>query len=79
VEKVALNFGQPNQQDLDHLTLAEAQRYLLEGQFPAGSMRPKIEAVVDFVQSGGPYAVITNPPNLLAALEGKAGTQILPG
>jgi carbamate kinase len=79
VEKVALNFGQPNRQDLDHLTLAEAQRYLLEGQFPAGSMRPKIEAVVDFVQSGGPYAVITNPPNLLAALEGKAGTQILPG
>ncbi len=79
VEKVALNYGQPDQHDLDTITLAEAQDYLQQGQFPPGSMRPKIEAAVDFVQLGGPRAVITDPANLLLALEGLAGTQIVPG
>ncbi len=79
VEKVALNFNTPDQRDLDVLTLAEAQKYMKEGHFAAGSMGPKIEASVEFVRMGGPQAVITNPPNLVRALRGEAGTRIVPG
>jgi carbamate kinase len=79
VEKVALNFNTPDQRDLDVLTLAEAQRYLKEGHFAAGSMGPKIEASVEFVRMGGPQAIITNPANLVRALRGETGTRIVPG
>lgn len=79
VTKVALNFNQPNQVDLDQLTLAEAQRYIGEGHFGKGSMLPKIEAVCAFVRMGGPQAVITDPPNLARALRGETGTRIIPG
>ncbi|MDQ7026694.1 MAG: carbamate kinase [Anaerolineae bacterium] len=79
VEKVSLNFGKPNQQDLDTITLEQAKRFIDEGQFPTGSMLPKIEAAVEFVRNGGPQAIITNPANLAAALHGKTGTRILPG
>jgi carbamate kinase len=79
VEKVALNFNKPDQRDLDVLTLAEAQRYMKEGHFAAGSMGPKVEASVEFVRMGGPQAIITNPPNLVRALRGEAGTRIVPG
>ncbi len=79
VEKVALNFGKPNQQMLDKITLQEARQYIAEGHFAKGSMLPKIEAAIDFVQNGGPKAIITNPDNLLRALRGEAGTEIIPG
>lgn len=79
VEKVALNFGKPNQQELDKVTLQEARQYIEDGHFAKGSMLPKIEAAIDFVQNGGPKAIITNPDNLLRALKGETGTHIIPG
>lgn len=79
VQKVALNFGRPDQCELDQLTLVEAQRYMAEGHFGVGSMKPKIEAAIDFVQMGGPYAIITDPPNLARALRGETGTRVIPG
>jgi len=79
VEKVALNFNKPNQRFLDRLTLREARQYIKEGHFGIGSMLPKIEAAVDFVQMGGPQAVITDPPNLVRALRGETGTRVVPG
>jgi carbamate kinase len=78
VEKVALNFNTPQQRDLDQMKLDEAQRYLAEGHFGKGSMQPKIEAVVNFVQRGGPRALITSPFKIGAALRGETGTWILP-
>ncbi len=79
VEQVALNFNKPDQRVLDQMTLSEAQQYMQEGHFAPGSMLPKIEAAVEFVQMGGPQAVITDPPNLARALRGETGTRILPG
>jgi len=79
VEKVALNFGKPDQQDLSRMTLAEAHRYMKEGHFKAGSMYPKIEAIVDFLEKGGPQAIITNPENIGRSLTGETGTVIVPG
>lgn len=79
VEKVALNFNKPNQVLLDQMTLSEARQYMAEGHFAPGSMLPKIEAAVEFVQMGGPVAIITDPPNLARALRGETGTRIVPG
>ncbi len=79
VEKVALNFGKPDQRELDRLNLEDAKRYLSEGHFGVGSMLPKVEAAIDFVQNGGPRAIITDPFHLEAALNGEAGTHVLPG
>ncbi|MBZ0284977.1 MAG: carbamate kinase [Anaerolineae bacterium] len=79
VEKVALNFGKPDQRELDRLGLEDAKRYLSEGHFGVGSMLPKVEAAIDFVQNGGPRAIITDPFHLEAALNGEAGTHVLPG
>jgi carbamate kinase len=79
VERVAIHFNQPNQRFLDQMTLAEARQYMAEGHFAPGSMLPKIEAAVDFVQMGGPMALITDPPNLARALAGETGTRIVPG
>lgn len=79
VEKVSLNFNTPEQKDLDELTLQEAQSYMEQGHFAKGSMLPKIEAAIDFVQSGGPRAIITNPANLKRALHHDTGTHIIPG
>ncbi len=78
VEKAALYFNTPQQRDLDRLTLAEARQYMAEGHFGVGSMLPKIEAAAEFVQNGGPRAVITNPTNLTRALRGLTGTQVVP-
>jgi carbamate kinase len=79
VEKVAINFNEPNQQWLDHLTLADAKRLLRDGQFPSGSMGPKVEAIVSFLEPHrNRHAIITNPPNLGRALEGLTGTHIAP-
>lgn len=79
VEKVCLNFNTPQQQDLDQMTLREANAYLEAGQFATGSMLPKVEAAIDFVQNGGPQAIITNPENLMRAIHGETGTRIMPG
>jgi carbamate kinase len=76
VEKVALNYNKPDQQWLDRLDLAEARRYLGEGQFAKGSMGPKIEAIIKYLEQGGKEALITNPENIERALEGKTGTRI---
>lgn len=76
VEKVALNFGKPNQKLLDKMTLPEAKKYYRQGHFPPGSMGPKIRAVINYLEHGGRKAIITNPENLEDALLGKAGTHV---
>lgn len=78
VEKVALNFGQPNQVWLDHMTLAEAKAYMAEGHFKKGSMLPKIQAIIEYLEHGGKEAIITNPENIERALAGETGTRIVP-
>ena len=80
VEKVALNFGKPEQQWIDKMTLAEAKRYLVEGvHFAKGSMAPKIQAIIWFLENGGKQAIITNPENIGKALKGETGTWITVG
>ena len=76
VEKVALNYNTPKQVWLDRMTLEEAKRYLAEGHFAKGSMGPKIEAIIRYLEHGGKEALITNPENIARALEGKTGTRI---
>lgn len=79
VEKVAVNFGKPNQEWLDRMTLSQAKDYLKEGtHFAKGSMAPKIEAIIWFLESGGKQAIITNPENINRALNGETGTWITP-
>ncbi|MFW9852786.1 MAG: carbamate kinase [Candidatus Thorarchaeota archaeon] len=78
VEKVFLNFGKPNQVEIDKMTAAEAKRYLGEGHFGKGSMEPKIKAIVEFLEQGGKEALITNPENISRALKGETGTRIVP-
>ncbi|MCL1692345.1 MAG: carbamate kinase [Actinomycetia bacterium] len=78
VEKVALNFGTPEQRWVDQFTLAEVKQYLEEGgHFAEGSMAPKMRAVVQFLEAGGKEALITNPPNLERAMAGETGTRIV--
>ena len=77
VEKVAINWGKPDQQGLDHLSLAEAARYVEEGQFGVGSRLPKVEAAMKFVRANpGKRAIITSLDKSVDALEGKTGTVI---
>jgi carbamate kinase len=79
VEKVAINFGKPEQKWLDKMTLAEAKAYLAEGtHFAKGSMAPKIQAIIWFLENGGKQALITNPENIGRALKGETGTWIVP-
>jgi carbamate kinase len=79
VEKVAINFGKPEQKWLDKITLSEAKQYLAEGiHFAKGSMAPKIQAVVRYLEAGGKEALITNPENIGRALKGETGTRIVP-
>jgi carbamate kinase len=77
VEKVAINFNKPDQKWLEELTLDEAKRYAAEGQFAKGSMLPKIEAIIKFLENGGKRALITNPENIGRALKGETGTWII--
>jgi carbamate kinase len=78
VEKVALDFGRPEQRWVDEFTLDEVRRYLAEGtHFAAGSMKPKMEAVIEFLDHGGTEAIITDPPNLARALKGETGTRVV--
>jgi carbamate kinase len=79
VEKVAIYFGKPEQKWLDRITLAEARQYLAEGiHFAKGSMAPKIQAVIRYLEAGGKQALITNPENIGRALKGETGTWIVP-
>jgi carbamate kinase len=77
VEKVAINFGKPNQEWIDRMTLAEVKGYLAEGtHFAKGSMEPKMQAIVWFLEKGGKQAIVTNPENIGRALRGETGTLI---
>jgi len=76
VAKVAIDFEKPTQRTVDRLTVFEAQRYLAEGQFPSGSMGPKIEAAIQFVNRGGGTVLITDVEHLRDALAGTDGTLI---
>ncbi|MBS3783564.1 MAG: carbamate kinase [Anaerolineae bacterium] len=78
VEHVYLDFGQPDQRQIDEMTVAEAKQYIEEGHFAAGSMLPKIKAIVWFLEQGGREALITNPENIARALRGETGTRIVP-
>ena len=78
VDRVALRFGTPEQEWLDRLALAEAERYLAEGgHFAKGSMGPKVQAVVNYLRRGGKEAIITDPQHIGLALRGQAGTHIV--
>jgi carbamate kinase len=78
VEKVAINFGKPDQKWLDKMTLSEAKKYLADGiHFAKGSMAPKIQAIIWYLENGGEKALITNPENISSALKGETGTWIV--
>lgn len=79
VQKVCLHFGKPNQVALDRMTVSDARRYIAEGHFAPGSMLPKVEACISFIETTGKDAVITCPEALSDALEGKTGTRVVPG
>jgi carbamate kinase len=76
IDKVYLNFGKPNQKPIDRMGIKQAERYLKEGHFHEGSMKPKIEAGIEFLKSGGKEVIITSPEQMTNALEEKAGTRI---
>jgi len=76
VDKVALNYRTPNQVDLDSMSVCEARRFLAEGHFPEGSMGPKVQAAINFIDSGGEKTVICSIEKLCAAVKGQAGTTI---
>ncbi len=78
VERVAWHFGKPEERPLALLTWERAERYLRAGEFPPGSMGPKIEAALEFLQAGGRRAIVTSPENIAAAIRGEAGTEIIP-
>lgn len=77
VDKVSINYGKPEQQDLEVMTVAEAQKHYNDKQFPAGSMGPKILAAIDFLKRGGSEVLITSIEKIVDAFEGKTGTRIV--
>jgi carbamate kinase len=77
IDAAYVNFGKENQKSISQATLAEMKRYLTEGHFKAGSMKPKIESIIQFLEGGGKKAVITSPENLLKAVRGQCGTTIV--
>jgi carbamate kinase len=79
IEKVAVNFGKPNQKLIDEMTASEAEEYLRQGHFPPGSMGPKIEAAIDFLRNGGTKVVISSIEKAAEAVFGNAGTVITHG
>lgn len=78
VEKVAVNFGKPDENWIDRMTVSEARAHQADGQFPEGSMGPKIDAIVEFIELGGGIGIVTNPQNLGRAIAGETGTWIVP-
>lgn len=77
VEKVALNFRKANEIQLDKITVREARKYLEDGQFPKGSMGPKIQAAINFIEEGGKEVIISSIGKMTDAAEGKTGTKIV--
>jgi carbamate kinase len=77
VKKVALNYGKPNQVWLDRITLAQAKEYMSQGHFAKGSMGPKIQAIIWYLERGGREALVTNPESIARALRGETGTRIV--
>ncbi len=77
IEQVMLHYNTPQQRSLDRMTVAEARQYIEEGHFAPGSMLPKIQAAVRFVEAGGKHALITDPPNIARALRGETGTWLV--
>jgi carbamate kinase len=77
IDAVYLNFGTENQKPIPHATLPEIKRYLAEGHFKPGSMKPKIESIILFLEGGGRKAIITSPENLLKSVRGESGTTIV--
>ena len=77
VEKVALNFNQSNQINLDEITLADARKYLSQGHFPSGSMGPKIEAAIYFLENGGEMVCISSVEKMPDAIKDYTGTRIV--
>ncbi len=78
VDKVYLNFNKPDQRPVDVMTVSEAKRYMAEGHFAKGSMLPKIQAIIWFLEAGGKEAIITSPENIARALRGETGTRVIP-
>jgi len=78
IDQAAIHFGKPNQKALGEVTVSEIQRYYVEGHFPPGSMGPKVEAAIDFVNHGGRLVIITSLEKASEALAGNAGTRIYP-
>lgn len=79
IEKVALNFNKPDQRWLDNVTLADAKRYLAEGHFAKGSMEPKVQSIISYLEGGGNQAIVTTPENIGKALAGETGTHFSQG
>jgi carbamate kinase len=79
VEKVAIRFRKPDQRFLDRMTVREARGYLEAGEFPEGSMGPKVRATVEFIERGGQRAIITSPDHLEGAIAGRTGTHVVAG
>lgn len=78
VNYVCVNFGKPDQREIREMNLAEARMFMKQGQFAAGSMKPKIEAAINFLRAGGKRVIITQPESLELAMNGRAGTHIVP-
>ncbi|MEW8958793.1 MAG: hypothetical protein AB2448_06720 [Moorella sp. (in: firmicutes)] len=79
VEHLCLDFGKPTQREVEEMTVSEARRYLAEGQFPPGSMGPKVEAAVAFIEAGGKKAIIGSLTRAAEAVAGTSGTRIVAG
>ena len=77
IDAVYLNFGMGNQKPINHATVSEIKQYLAEGHFKPGSMKPKIEAIIQFLEDGGKQAIITSPESLLKSIRGGCGTTIV--
>jgi carbamate kinase len=75
---VAIDFGKPGQQELSRVSLSQMRRWHAEGQFPAGSMGPKVQAAMHFLEGGGRRAIITSLDAAVPALRGETGTHIVP-
>jgi carbamate kinase len=79
VDRVSLGFGTARQRPVDAMTADEAERHLADGEFPPGSMGPKVISAIRFVRAGGRRALITSPPRAGEGLAGRAGTSVVPG
>jgi carbamate kinase len=77
VDRVALDFGKPTQRAIDRMTASEARRHMADGQFPAGSMGPKIDAALQYLDGGGSEVIITSLDRVCDALQGRAGTRLV--